>query len=346
LDPLSSVSMTKPTETSTHPTDALTADLLPGIAPVFRVDMQTAQAHLIGTGFWLTGTGHLITARHVIEENIGTDGVDLGPIFAVQTFADRSIEVRNFVKSDKHPHFDLALSETSAAGPPIDGPTHTLPLTLEEPGIGEPVFSFAVLSADQSFAGEERPGRTSAVFEGEMWMEKVGVVRIRFAVRRNAGQVTDIFHKMRDRVMLPFPCMQTDVMIYGGNSGGPLLDRRGRICGVHCSSYDGAPIAFHVPVRGILSLRMRRKGPMLRPSRLRIATAGVLAGKGLIKFDPPALSLNYPFRSGARWIAHLVMCGLKRKPVGNLHILWESSIPFNARTKRDVNDVTQAPWVD
>jgi len=220
------------------------------------------------------------------------------------------------VKRDNHLTLISPLSETRAAPPEMDGPTYALPPTLEEPGIGEPVFSFAVLSADQSFASEKRPGWTSALLEGELWMENVGVVALRFAVRRNAGHVTDIFHQMCDRVMLPFPCMQTDVMIYGGNSGGPLLDVRGRICGVHCGSYDGVPVAFHVPVRGILSLRMRGRGSMARLARLGTATVGLLAGKGLIRFDPPPLSLNYPSPIGLTVDSALDLLRLEEETCG------------------------------
>lgn len=315
--------MTLPEQETAHPTDRVTSDLLPAIAPIFRIDLSCATLHLVGTGFWLTKDGHLLTARHVIDENIGPDGADLGPIFAVQTLPDRSIHVRHFVKTDKHPQFDLALSETSALPGQPRRATFPIPLTLDEPGIGQPVFSFAVLSVDQSFSGEERPGLTSAVFSGELWMEQVGKLPISFAVRRNVGYVADIFHEMRDKVMLPFPCLQTDVMIYGGNSGGPLLDAYGRVCAVHCSSYEGTSIAFHVPVRGILPLRLRRRTGFLRSSSL--ITAGELAMKGVLKLDPPAFSREYLVRSILRWGWHWLTCSLKKKPLGALHFLqWEA----------------------
>jgi hypothetical protein len=126
-------------------------DLLTGIAPVFRIDLESGKASLIGTGFWVTDTGHLVTAWHVVEENIGHDGVDRGPIFAVQTFPDRSIAIRTFSKSDKHPKFDLALSETVTDPPAAERPTLPIAMSLNELSIGEPVFSFAVLADDQAF---------------------------------------------------------------------------------------------------------------------------------------------------------------------------------------------------
>lgn len=36
-------------------------DLLTVIAPVFRSDMESGEARLVGTGFWVTDAGHLVT---------------------------------------------------------------------------------------------------------------------------------------------------------------------------------------------------------------------------------------------------------------------------------------------
>ncbi|SRR6266852_2203222 len=63
-------------------------DGLIGIAPIYKVSFE-GEAELIGTGFWVTEKGHLITAWHVIADNIGKDGVDTGPIYAMQTLENR-----------------------------------------------------------------------------------------------------------------------------------------------------------------------------------------------------------------------------------------------------------------
>lgn len=198
-------------------------DLLPAIAPIFRIDEENGTVELIGTGFWVTNAGHLITAWHVVDENIGRDGIDRGPIFAVQTLADRRIVVRNFRKSDKHPEFDLALTETVVAPPAADVPTVPIAMSLDELRVDEHVFSFAVISDDQEIADEKVAGHTAYVFVGEISNEQYSPMTVRFAIRLSFGRVAEIFEKMRDRIMLPFPCIQTDVPIYGGNSGGPPL---------------------------------------------------------------------------------------------------------------------------
>jgi hypothetical protein len=89
-------------------------DHLRGIAPIYKVSFS-GEATLVGTGFWVTERGHIVTAWHVIADNIGPDGIDTGPIFAMCMSADRTHTARALRKSYKHDDFDLALSETSRA---------------------------------------------------------------------------------------------------------------------------------------------------------------------------------------------------------------------------------------
>jgi hypothetical protein len=296
-------------------------DLLTGIAPIFRIDLESGKTSLIGTGFWVTDVGHLVTAWHVVEENIGQDGMDRGPIFAVQTFSDRSIAVRNFSKSDKHPGFDLALSETVAAPPAAERPTLPIAMSLDELSIGEPVFSFAVLADDQAFENETLSGVTTARFAGELFADGLtAAASVRFAVRLSFGHVSEIFEVMRDRVMLPFPCVQTNVPIYGGNSGGPLFDVRGRICAVHCTSFGGNDIAFHVPIQGVLHLRTRAVSLGIEDSVRKQRSIIELAIARKVLFDPPMLDADRFGRSVLRWLWYATKCLARReRPSMNVH---------------------------
>lgn len=289
-------------------------DLITGIAPVFRLDPATGAVSLVGTGFWVTERGHLITARHVVQENIGTDGVDRGPIFAVQTFSDRSIIVRNFRKSDLHPEFDLALSETITAPPSMERSTTPIAMSLDELSVHDPVFSFAVLNDDQDFPEERIPGYTAFNFAGELHSDfGAETVMIKFAVRLSFGNVKEIFKKMRDSVMMPFPCIQSDVPIYGGNSGGPLFDIRGRICSVHSSSFEGTDISYHLPIEGVLHLTMRAQSIGLECITRRSRSILELAALQIVRFDPPILDADRPVRSFFLWLRYALGCGLRRE---------------------------------
>ncbi|WP_371435205.1 hypothetical protein [Polaromonas sp.] len=129
-----------------------------------------------------------------------------------------------------------------------------------------------------------------------------------------------MFEKMRDRIMLPFPCIQTNVPIYGGNSGGPLFDERGRICAVHCTSFGGNDIAFHVPIKGVFTLRARAESLKVRQTGRKNISILELALSRQVFFDPPMLNAERPIHSRLRWFLYLIGCLLKREqPSNNIH---------------------------
>ncbi|HEV2682722.1 MAG TPA: serine protease [Rhodanobacter sp.] len=317
-----------------YPGTRKVVDLLPAIAPIFRIDEENGTVELIGTGFWVTKAGHLITAWHVVDENIGCDGIDRGPIFAVQTLPDRSIVVRNFRKSDKHPKFDLALTETVVAPPAVDVPTVPIAMSLDELRVDEHVFSFAVISDDQEIADEKVAGHTPYVFAGELLNEQHSPMTVRFAIRLSFGRVAEIFEEMRDRVMLPFPCIQTDVPIYGGNSGGPLFDIRGRICAVHCTSFGGNDVAFHVPIVGVLHLRMRTQSTGIGDSVSKYRSVLELAVDNQVQFDPPMLDADRLVRSLIRWIWYAARRLIRgERPSVNVHFATGREPPKLSKTE-------------
>jgi hypothetical protein len=233
------------------------ADGITGIAPIYKVSLD-GNADLIGTGFWITEKGHLITAWHVIADNIGADGEDRGPIYAAQTTPDRRIIIRVLRQTFQHPLYDLALSETVGPGGYDADPTWTFSMTMAEPKVGDFVGRYSFLSRDQKFEGEKYEGMSTDWFTGTLIIPEIQLIyELRYAARVNRGQVLEIFPEGRDRVIMPFPCFRSDIPIYGANSGGPVFDSIGRVCGVNCTSYEGQDISFHMPLRGILDLSAR-----------------------------------------------------------------------------------------
>lgn len=232
-------------------------DHLPGLAAIYRISFS-GEASLIGTGFWITEKGHLITAWHVIQDNIGADGVDVGPIYAMSMSPERVHSPRCLRKSFRHPKFDLALSETMVADDSRSVLTHPLPMTLEEPSVGAEVFTHAFVAANQPFFKGAYPGFTSSRFTPTLWAPDLDLTtELDYMTRMETGHVREIFTRARDSVMLPFPCFQSDIPIYSANSGGPVFDVKGRICGVNCSSYEGTDISFHIPINAVLELFAR-----------------------------------------------------------------------------------------
>lgn len=271
-------------------------DKLTGIAPIYKVSFD-GSASLIGTGFWVTEMGHLITAWHVIDDNIGRDGVDYGPIYAIQTLPDRTVIPRVIVQTDKHKTFDLALSKTHHFDGTGKIKTSPLPLTLDEPEVGAPITTFSFLSTRQDFANEKYPGRTAAEFNGLFAIPALRITyELAFAARAGSGYVTEIFSEARDAVMMPFPCIRSDMPIYGANSGGPVFDKKGRVCAVNCSSYEGSDISFHVPLRGILDLGSSGIEFIPEDPMPRFRTIAELGLAERTPFHPPLVEVFFTFR--------------------------------------------------
>lgn len=230
---------------------------LVGIAPIFKLSW-TGVPTLVGTGFWATESGLLVTAWHVIQDNFDKHGKDVGPLIAVQTTEDLGTIGRAILRTTRHREFDLCLSQTAVVedGRIYDVPTIPLTMTVDEPPVGAAIFTHSFTSPSQSFANEKVEGIFAGIYRGAVHIPELNVTNdLHFTGRIGFGYVTEIYENGRDRVMLPFPCFQSDVRIYGANSGGPIFDTRGRICGVNVSSFDGFDAAFHIPTKAVLGLR-------------------------------------------------------------------------------------------
>lgn len=270
---------------------------LVGIAPIYKFSWNY-EPEFVGTGFWITNSGLLVTAAHVIEANFDKHENDLGYIAAFQTTPDLRLFSRLIRRSHRHSKFDLALCETERfvdeKGRPI--PTQPLEMTTEMPPVGSPVFTHAFSSRATSFAGEKFEGIPAGTYNGGFSIPERGInQKIEFMARLGFGQVMEIFKEARDKVMMPFPCFRSDIPVYGGNSGGPVFDYKGRICGVNCSQFQGTDIAFHVPLEGILSLRAKDLELVPEDPTPRDRTVFELGLASRVPFKPDLAKAYIPF---------------------------------------------------
>lgn len=289
------------------------ADGITGIAPIYKVSLD-GKATLIGSGFWLTERGHLVTARHVIEDNIGANGVDEGPIYAMQTFGDRRLMPRVLRKTSMHPNYDLALSETLGHGGYESDPTWTFSMTLEMPKVGDFVGTYSFLSVKQKFEGEKYQGITTDTFTGLLGIPEINIsYELKYATRINSGRVLEIYPKGRDRVMMPFPCFRSDIPIYGANSGGPVFDSEGRVCGINCTSYAGQDISFHMPLKGILGLSARDIEFFPEDPAPRGRTVFEMGFAKRVLFDPPLMHSVIPLWQRILFFPYYLYCDFRAK---------------------------------
>lgn len=263
-------------------------DVWGAIVPIFALSRQS-EARLIGSGFFITSTGLLVTARHVIQENIGHDGTDIGGIGVIQMYGEQQFVVRPLLHSCFHPIYDLALCETarltSADGHSIK--TMALHLTLEIPALDSPIATHSFHGLDAKVDTDKRRPLHHADFQfsGVFEMDRAKESVMAWRSRVTSGYVKNYFPHGRDSVMLPFPCFESDTPIHGGTSGGPVFDEQGRVFAVNCSRFEGTDIAFHTHIAGVLDLELDNtvlpndRVPRTRPVR-------DLAEVGAVAFDP------------------------------------------------------------
>ena len=200
----------------------------PGVVTVISLFGDGAAGPLgqnggLGSGFVLDADGYIATNAHVV-----TNGRRLSRAADVYVdFADGNRVGAKIVGTD--PNADVALLKVEPEGLALT------PLSLghvDDVEVGDPVAAIG------SPFGEEQS-------------LSVGVVS---ALDRNIESLTDF--RIGDAI-------QTDAAINRGNSGGPLLDARGRVIGINAqirtSTGEGAGVGFAIPVdaveRSLRSLR-------------------------------------------------------------------------------------------
>jgi S1-C subfamily serine protease len=212
----------------------------PGVVTVISTGLQEGggpNAAGLGSGFVVSGDGEIATNAHVVTSGEGPDIHEASQVYV--KFADGnqvSADVRGF-----DPFADVALLKVDPAGLTL----RPLPLgTTRGAHVGAPVVAIG------SPFGEERS-------------LSVGVVS---ALDRSIQSLTGF-----DTT----GAIQTDAAINHGNSGGPLLDARGRVLGINAQiqsdTGDGTGVGFAVPIDTV----KRSLDQLRRDGRVHYAYLGV-----------------------------------------------------------------------
>jgi S1-C subfamily serine protease len=194
--------------------------LAPGVVTVISLfgDEDTplgSQDGGLGSGFVLDGQGYIATNTHVVTNGQGLSQAE--QVFV--DFADGNRVPARIVGTD--PNADVALLKVVPKG---------LSLTPLELGSVDDLLVGDPVAAIGSPFGEEQS-------------LSVGVIS---ALDRDIASLTDF--GIGDAI-------QTDAAINRGNSGGPLLDARGRVIGINAQikteSGEGAGVGFAIPVDAV-----------------------------------------------------------------------------------------------
>ena len=243
----------------------------PGVVTVISVGAgggpSARDGRGLGTGFVIAGRGEVVTNAHVVTTGQGRDLRRASEVYV--EFADANQVPARIVGVD--PHADVALLRVDPAG-----------LTLRPLPLG----SSARLEVGSPVAAIGSPF-------GEPQSLSVGVIS---GLDRSIESLTGF--------RIP-GAIQTDAAINHGNSGGPLVDARGRVIGVNSqissTGGGGEGVGYAVPVdtveRSLAGLRAK--------GRVDYAYLGVTT---VVLFPQLVRRFDLPVQRGA-WVQELVPGG-------------------------------------
>jgi len=205
----------------------------------------------IGSGVFVADR-LIMTARHVVQGywdsynnsrvKMDQPGKKMAPfeMFAVQA-PGNSAEPALWAASKVAvcPYSDLALvsvvpvDDLAKAQPPLG----SLRMNILPPTKGEKTTAFGYAS-------------TSVLAEtGQQ-------VKFQLNPSTSMGTVTQVFPEKRDDSLLSFPSYEVEARYIGGMSGGPIFNEAGELCGLICSGYDVAPVAYGVVLWPMVGIRI------------------------------------------------------------------------------------------
>lgn len=198
------------------------------IFPIIKQNIQTKQFSLLGTGFFISQTGLLMTAKHVLQDVITNKKADR-PIGIIHVLPNNQYILRSIVKGFWFERSDVAVAQ-------LDQPVHKktkdvlqnkkLKLSTSKLLIDDIVFTFAYPASEFSMEDSSQ--------------------KLVLCPSFYEGKLIKHFAAGRDRTMLPNPCWQTDIYIHGGASGGPVFNSKGAVIGINSTSLNIAPNCSHI----------------------------------------------------------------------------------------------------
>ena len=229
--------------------------------------------NVVGTGFYISHQGIIVTAKHCIEEGGTIASKKPHCVFHWDLEKEDQFLMRPILRAWACPISDIAVllaapMHHKEKGHPI--PTQALMLSIERPPPGTGVASYAYPNTR---------------------MDKDGTsTTIRLEPKLVRGRLMDYFPAGRDRSMINWPVYETDMEIGRGCSGGPVFGEGGTVFAVNTSSLEvkqGEPqVSYITPVDYILDAVISNVslGEGSSPNDFSIRQ---LAQQGWIKFKPP-----------------------------------------------------------
>jgi hypothetical protein len=216
-----------------------------GVVPILK-EVGERRLVVIGTGFYVTRYGLLITAKHVLEDLMADDGTSLVQSFVCHLVGDGDIHFRRIRMAHLLIDADIGIAQAdnfleSAPFNPLQNLRATL--STQFPVEGEALTTYAYPENEiLDFNRKDKiPEIRGDYFQG-------GFLR---------------FVENPEHPFLRFPYFETTVEIRSGASGGPVFNSQGQVIGVNCRGWDfrggeheANPLSYIVPISNILNINV------------------------------------------------------------------------------------------
>ncbi len=226
------------------------------IFPIFKV-YEMNQINFIGTGFFISPCGIFVTAAHVLKDLLEEDGTIQARLVASylehhkNNFTFREID-RVFI----HKIADIGIGFMKKTE--IDGKNliinSYLPISLYWPRHNEIIecISFPESHVFSSITDTPHPYfKPKSISTTNL--DSTVILPNLF---KSLGHITRLHKNGRDKVLLPGPCYEAHLQVYGGSSGGPIFDGNGLIIGVVSTGFDDIPCCHFTPISEILDIEI------------------------------------------------------------------------------------------
>jgi len=192
----------------------------------------------IGTAFFIRENGVFLTAKHVTHD---PDGNNFPDLFGVHLTEDKIFFFRKLRNLTSHPEADVAAGNLETMTHKSDKNrilmNKTLKCDYRFQHLGGMVSTFAYPKTKKYPYAEDD---LSKLILDTNW---------------EFGNILETYPTGRDSVMLPSSCYRTDMKIASGASGGPVINRHGKVIGINSTGFDGTSDSYVSSIVSALELK-------------------------------------------------------------------------------------------
>lgn len=220
-------------------------DPMNGVVPIIK-ELQRGYLQTIGTGFYITRYGLVMTAKHVIEGLASKDGKQIDNAFVCHTPNSSDLILRKIMSASFLKDVDIGVIQADnymEEYPQNPLMNYRARLSADIPDRGAELVTFAYPENKRMDFTSDTDVREirSGFYEGKF---------LRYVVNS-------------ENPSLPFSHYETTIRLRGGASGGPVF-HKGKVIGVNCRGWDFGEespdddnLSYIVPVTAAFPMRFR-----------------------------------------------------------------------------------------